>query len=148
MPSRSSVCATCCIVSQSDWLPMMMPIAQLASLMSFLCAVGGVLGSASARTCPSSASASSDDVRQQFAFDQRDLVFQHQLALFEPLQLQLVEGGALGKARDHVVEIAVLGSQSGELRLQGFDVEIHRKGARAGASSLRSLFRKGLTNCI
>src|ERR1043166_1520477 len=146
MPNRSSVCATYCIVSQSDWLPMMMPIAQLASLMSFLCAVEGALGSAS--TCPSSAGASSDDVRQQFAFDLRDLVFQHQLALFEPLQLQLVEGGALGEARDHVVEIAVLGSQSGALRLQGFDVEIHRKGARAGASSLRSLFRKGLTNCI
>src|SRR5437762_1692373 len=135
MPSRSSVCATCCIVSQSDWLPMMMPIVQLASLVSFLCAVEGALGRVPASTCPSSAGASSDDVREQFAFDLRDLVFQHQLALFQPLQLQLVEWGALGETRDHVVEIAVLGSQSGELRLQGFDVEIHRKGARAGASS-------------
>src|SRR5207302_8663908 len=144
MPSRSSGCETCCIVSQSDWLPMMMPIVQLASLISFLCAVEGALGRMPASTCPSSAGASSNDVREQFAFDLRDLVFQHQLALFQPLQLQLVEGGALGETRDHVVEIAVLGSQSGELRLQGFDVEIHRKGARAGASSLRSLFRKGL----
>src|SRR5947199_158569 len=124
MPSRSSVCATCCIVSQSDWLPMMMPIVQLASLILFLCAMEGALGRMPASTCPSSAGASSDDVRQQFAFDLRDLVFQHQLALFQPLQLQLVERGALGDTRDHVVEIAVLGSQSGELRLQGFDVNL------------------------
>src|SRR5438067_2323112 len=111
MPSRSSVCATCCIVSQSDWLPMMMPIAQLASLISFLCAVEGALGRVPASTCPSSAGASSDDVREQFAFDLRDLVFQHQLALFQPLQLQLVERGALGETRDHVVESALHGQR-------------------------------------
>src|SRR3981189_907498 len=107
MASRSSVCATCCIVSQSDWLPMMMPIVQLASLISFLRAGEGGLGRMPASTCPSSAGASSDDVREQFAFDLRDLVFQHQLPLFQPLQLQLVEGGALGETGDHAAELAV-----------------------------------------
>src|SRR5438270_12046188 len=123
MPSRSSVCATCCIVSQSDWLPMMMPIVQLASLISFLCAVEGALGRMPGSTCPSSAGASSDDVREQFAFDLRDMIFQHQLALFQPLQLQLLERGALGETRALVVQIAVLGSLRGEPRLPGFDVE-------------------------
>src|SRR5947207_5971836 len=99
MPSRSSVCATCCIVSQSDWLPMMMPIVQLASLISFLCAVEGALGRMPASTCPSSAGASSDDVREQFAFHLRTLVLQDQLELFHPLQLQLVERGARGGTR-------------------------------------------------
>src|ERR1043166_3667186 len=129
MPNRSSVCATCCIVSQSDWLPMMMPIAQPASLISLLCAVKRGRSPGPATTCPSSARASSNDVRQQFAFDLGDLVLQHQLALLEALQLQLVERAAFGDTRDHVIEIAMLGSQSGEFRLQGFDVEVHRKGA-------------------
>src|SRR5437763_15830296 len=102
MPSRSSVCATCCIVSQSDWLPMMMPIVQLASLISFLCAVEGALGRMPASTCPSSAGASSDDVREQFAFCLRALVFQPQVALFQTLQLPLIERGALGEARASV----------------------------------------------
>src|SRR6266513_291138 len=140
IPSRSSVCATCCIVSQSDWLPMMMPIAQPASLISLLVVVKGIRGAVPASTCPSSAGSSSDDIRQQFAFDLGDLVLQHQLAFFEPLQLQLVERAAFDDARDHVIEIAMLGSQSGEFRLQGFDVEIHRKGVRLGASSLRAVF--------
>src|SRR5207237_6095459 len=144
MPSRSSVCATCCIVSQSDWLPMMMPIAQPASLMSLLVAVKGKRGAVPASTCPSSAGSSSDDIRQQFAFDLGDLVFQHQLAFFQALQLQLVEGTALANPRDHVIEIAVLGSQSGEFRLQGFDVEIHRKGARPGALSWRIIAARGV----
>src|ERR1700704_4366888 len=104
LPGRPSVSATSCLVSQSDWLPMMMPIVQLASLISFLCAVEGALGRMPASTCPSSAGASSDDVREQFAFDLRDLVFQQQLALFQPLQLQLIERRALGETRDHVVE--------------------------------------------
>ena len=66
-------------------------------------------GSAPAAARRLSARASRDDIRQQFAFDLRDLVLQYQLALFEPLKLQLIEGSALGKARDNVVEIAVLG---------------------------------------
>src|SRR5690349_162912 len=123
MPSRSSVCATCCIVSQSDWLPIMIPIAPPASLMSLLCTVKRGRSPKPTTTCPSSAWPSSDDVRQQFAFDLGDLVLQHQLALFQPLQLQLIEGAAFGDTRDDVIEIAMLGSQSGEFRLQGFDVE-------------------------
>src|SRR2546421_4980652 len=140
MPSRSSVCATCCIVSQSDWLPMMMPIAQPASLISLLCAVKRGRSPRPTTTCPRSAWPSSNDVRQQFAFDLGDLVLQHQLALFEPLQLQLVERTALDDTRDHVIEIAVLGSQCGEFRLQGFDVEIHRKRGQPAASSLGAAF--------
>src|SRR6266542_1177383 len=86
---------------------------------------------------------SGNDVRQQLAFDLLDLVLQHQLALLEPLQLKLVERAALDHARDHVVEVAVLGFQFGELRLEGFDVEIHRNSARPGASSLPAARRFG-----
>ncbi|MGC2524864.1 MAG: hypothetical protein WA417_19860, partial [Stellaceae bacterium] len=39
--------------------------------------------------------------------------------------LQLVERGLLRKTRDHVVEIAMLGFQDGELCRQRFDVDIH-----------------------
>src|SRR6266436_5148908 len=86
---------------------------------------------------------SGDDVRQQLAFDLLDLVLQRQLAFLEPLQLKLVERAALDHARDHVIEVAVLGFQLGELRLEGFDVEIHRNSARPGASSLPAARRFG-----
>src|SRR3974377_2347989 len=66
-----------------------------------------------------------DDVRQEFAFDLRDLVFQQQLAFLEALQLQLIEWGVLRKARDDVVEIAMLGLQRSEPCLQRFGVEVH-----------------------
>jgi len=36
-------------------------------------------------------------------------------------------------ARDHVVKVAMLGLQNGELGLQGFDVEIHRRTGALGA---------------
>ena len=61
--------------------------------------------------------ASGDDVGQEFAFDLRDLVLERQLALLEALQLQLVERHALGDARDHVVEVAVLDREGGQLGL-------------------------------
>src|SRR5947207_3543926 len=86
---------------------------------------------------------SGDDVRQQLAFDLLDLVLQRQLAFLQPLQLKLVERAALDNARDHVIEVAVLSFQRGELRLEGFDVEIHRNSARPGASSLPAARRFG-----
>ncbi len=45
------------------------------------------------------------------------------------MQLKLVERAALDDARDHVVEVSVLGLENGKPGLQGFDVEIHRGGA-------------------
>ena len=51
----------------------------------------------------------------------------------QALQLKLVERAALDDARDYVIEIPVLGLESGEFGLEGFDVEIHRWGARFGA---------------
>src|SRR6266566_8854844 len=92
--------------------------------------------------CPAG-SRSGDDVRQQLAFDLLDLVLQRQLAFLQPLQLKLVERATLDHARDHVIEVAVLGFQRGELRLEGFDVEIHRNSARPGASSLLAARRSG-----
>ena len=78
---------------------------------------------------------SGDDVGEQLAFDLRDLVLQQQLALFEALHLQLIERAALGDAGDHVVEVAVLGLEGGELGFEGFDVEIHRASAPFAAAS-------------
>src|SRR5207245_2680438 len=75
-------------------------------------------------------SALRDDVWQQLALDLRDLVFEQQLALLEPLQSQLIERPGLGNARNHVVKVAVLDLQSRKFGLQGFDVEIHRQSAR------------------
>src|ERR1700730_1182607 len=86
---------------------------------------------------------SGDDIRQQFALNLLDLVLQRQLAFLEPPQLELVERAALDHARDHVIEVAGLGFQRGELRLEGFDVEIHRNSARPGASSLAAARRSG-----
>src|SRR6266567_3696875 len=72
---------------------------------------------------------SGDDVGQELALDFRDLVLEQQLALLEPLELQLIERPMFGNARNHVVEVAVLDLQGRKLGLQGFDVEIHRRGA-------------------
>jgi hypothetical protein len=49
-----------------------------------------------------------DDVGEQLAFDFRDLVLQHQLALFEALHLQLIKGAGIGDARNDIVEVAML----------------------------------------
>src|ERR1700730_8759203 len=84
---------------------------------------------------------SGDDIRQQFALNLLDLVLQRQLAFLQPPQLELIERAALHHARDHVIEVAVLGFQRGEFRLEGFDVEIHRNSARPGASLLAAARR-------
>jgi hypothetical protein len=77
-----------------------------------------------------------DDVGEQLAFDLRDLIFEQQLAFLEALHLQLIEWAVLDNPRDHVVEVAMLGPQSGEPGFEGFDVEIHRVLAPFGASGL------------
>ena len=77
-----------------------------------------------------------DDVGKQLALDLRDLVLKQQLAFLEALHLQLIERAVLDDARDHVVEVAMLGPQSGEPGFEGFDVEIHRALAPFGASGL------------
>jgi len=55
-------------------------------------------------------------VRQQLAFNLGNPVFEQQLSLFQPLQFELVDRGAVGEARDHLVEVAMFGFQRGELR--------------------------------
>src|ERR1700730_7290100 len=141
IPNRSRVLTACCIVSQSDWLPMMIPTLRLASSIQLPLEAsstatiigaehGGTSGhghnppSAPRRTfglfCPSG-----DDVGQQLALDLGDLVFEQQLSLLQPLQFELVDRSARGKTRDRLVEIAMFGFQRGELCFQSFDVEIH-----------------------
>src|SRR5690348_2428868 len=68
---------------------------------------------------------SGDDVGQQLALDLYDPVFEQQLSLFQPLQLELVDRRPLGETRYYLVEVAMFGFQGGEFRLQSFDVEIH-----------------------
>ena len=65
-----------------------------------------------------------------------DLILEQQLAFLEALHLQLIERAVLDDARDHVVEVAMLGPQSGKPGFEGFDVEIHRALAPFGASGL------------
>ena len=67
----------------------------------------------------------SDDVGQQLALDLGDLVFEKQLSLFQPLQLELIGRRPRGKKRDGVIEFAVFAFQSDELRSQSFYVKIH-----------------------
>ena len=75
--------------------------------------------------CPTRRKPSGDDIGQELALDLRDLILEQQLSLFEALQLELVERSALGEPRDHLVEVAMLGLQDGELRLEGFYIKIH-----------------------
>src|SRR5207244_7268405 len=133
MLSRSRASEACSIVSQSDWLPMMMPTARLASLIRVPSRMQprgrtNIRGRRRPhkRPRPTSHEArggpSGDDVGQELALDLRDLILEQQLSLFEALQLKLVEGSALGEPRDHLVEVAMLALQGGELRFEGFYV--------------------------
>src|SRR5688572_16672719 len=54
---------------------------------------------------------SGDDIRQQLALELDDLVLEDQLALFQALDLELVEGGRLRHALDGRVQVAVLGTK-------------------------------------
>lgn len=50
---------------------------------------------------------SGDDIGQQLALDQGDLVFQRQFTLFQPLHLQGIESLGLRKTVDHLIEVPV-----------------------------------------
>tara|TARA_X000000950_G_scaffold93733_1_gene117990 strand:- start:1333 stop:1746 length:414 start_codon:yes stop_codon:yes gene_type:complete len=52
-----------------------------------------------------------NDIGKDPASDQGYLVFQHQLAFLQPLQLQLVEWRAIGQPFDDIVKIAMLALQ-------------------------------------
>ena len=52
-----------------------------------------------------------DDVGKDAASDKGDLVLQHEFALLQPLQLQLVEWRALGKTFNDIVKVTMLALQ-------------------------------------
>src|SRR4051795_13518236 len=98
------VSAACFMVAQSDWLPMITPT------------MGEVFFALAIRL-------SGDDVGDELAFQLCNLVLEPKLALFQPLQLQLVERGALDQPVDHLVEVAVLDPQGFQLGLDRLDVQ-------------------------
>src|SRR5690606_15089319 len=51
------------------------------------------------------------EIRDQLALEARDLILQYELALLQPLQLQLVDVDVHRQPLDHLVEIAVLDAQ-------------------------------------
>src|ERR1700751_3205259 len=133
MLSRSRASEACSMVSQSDWLPIMMPTARPASLIRVPSRMQprgrtNIRDRSRPHKRPQRTGRdglgkpSGDNIGQQLALGLRDLVLQQQLSLFEALQLELVEGSALGEPRDHLVEVAMLGLERGELRFEGFYV--------------------------
>ena len=67
--------------------------------------------------------ASGDDIGNQLAFEPNYLVLQAELALLQPLELQLVERRLLDQAVDHLVEVAVLAFQRLQPGLDRFGVQ-------------------------
>src|SRR3954468_4289017 len=106
-PSASSVSAACFMVAQSDWLPMIRPTA------GFL---------AGRRLVVFGMRLSGDDVGDELAFQLCNLVLEPKLALFQPLQLELVER-LLEQPVDHLVEVTMLAPQGFELGLDRLDVQ-------------------------
>src|SRR3982751_6205292 len=107
-PSASRVSAACFMVAQSDWLPMIRPTtAFLGGRVTFALAIR----------------LSGDDVGDELAFQLCNLVLEPKLALFQALELQLVERGTLDQPVDHLVEIAVLRLQGFKLCLGRLDVQ-------------------------
>src|SRR5262245_19006249 len=108
------------MVAQSDWLPMIRPTAGLRAAR--LAVDLAIL-------------VSGDDIGNQLAFQPEDLVLEAELALLEPLQLELVERRLLDQAVDHLVEVAVLASQGLKLGLEGLGVlRLRRRDAHALAT--------------
>src|SRR5664279_1137811 len=87
MTRRVRISAACVRVGQSDWLPMMMP------------------------TSGAGLAISGDAVRNQPALQPGDFVAQHQLALFQPLQVQLVRRALVRQPRDNRIEVPMLAAQ-------------------------------------
>ena len=65
---------------------------------------------------------SGDNIGHEHVFDRRDLVFEDELALLEPRELQLIDEAALlpgmGQRRDGRVEIAMFGLQESQFLAQ------------------------------
>jgi hypothetical protein len=68
---------------------------------------------------------SGDIVRDQPAFQPPDLVLQHELALFQALQVKLVGGALVRQACDDGVEVAMLASQFVQFPQQGITIGQH-----------------------
>src|SRR6185312_12401932 len=81
-PSSSRVPAACFMVAQSDWLPMITPTRALR--VAFGIRLSG------------------DDIGDELAFELCNLVLEPELALFQALQLELVEWRALDQAVDRL----------------------------------------------
>ena len=52
----------------------------------------------------------------------RDLILQLEFALLQAAQLKLIDDRALGQARDHVIQVAVLAFQKSEPLLERLDI--------------------------
>src|SRR6516225_10975223 len=104
--SRFSISAACRSVAQSDWLPITMPTSG---------------GEPSGAVTLSSGNAVGNQVRLQPG----DLILQQQLALLQPLQMQLVGGILLRQPGDDGVEVAVFAAQLRELAQQRVAVSKH-----------------------
>ena len=59
------------------------------------------------------------DIGRQLPLEQCDLILDHQLAFFQPLQLQLIDDRRLGEPEDHVVKVAMLELELGDARFDG-----------------------------
>lgn len=92
------------------------------------CAFGHETSSAHySQTAPGgNAVMSGDDVGRQPVLDQGNQIFQPQLALFQPLNGQLIRGGRGGKRADCLIQIAVLAAEHLKLHAQYF-VRFHRQ---------------------
>src|SRR5579884_1618452 len=101
MPNAASVSAAWRIVAQSDWLPMMMAT-------GFPCSRNArVLVKGKARGRMAAPAPSSDNVGGELVFEIGQAVAQDQLALLQPLDLQLVGLPDQVQSLDRSVEVAV-----------------------------------------
>src|SRR4029450_4501866 len=164
-PSVSRISAAWRMVAQSDWLPMIRAPA----------GVGGARLAAGVRMCAQADErpmirptaglravrlavdlailVSGDDIGNQLAFQLEDLVLETELALLQPLQLELVERRLLDQAVDHLVEVAVLALQGLKLGLDGLGVlRLRRRVAHALATLPCAVYpfapRKGSTEGV
>src|SRR5258708_3531517 len=80
----------------------------------------------------------------QLALELDDLVLEHQLALLQALDLQLIEAAVLGDARDHVGEVGVLLLERLQSSTNGFEI-VHARGSPSGRFAQKERRRAGPT---
>lgn len=85
----------------------------------------GIIGTAFPTASAKASQRSSDDIGQQRVLELGDEVFERELAFLQPLQVQIVRGHLWRKSVDGFVEIAMLGLESRDSLLDGFNVEVH-----------------------